>query len=314
MTRWLVRKGLSKHTAALPMVAYALYCCVRGDFRLVPLGLALGAIVLTLGPPVTRALLIAVQPFALVGILYDGMRPWQRLGLTPERVLTCELRDAESRFFGVTVDGVRVTVHDLLQPRATLALDVIAAFPYATFILASVACALYLRARDKAAFTRFGWSFFIMNVCGFVLYHLVPAAPPWYIHTHGCAVDLTTRAFEGPNLARVDRWLGIPYFHGMYGQASSVFGAIPSLHCAYPMLVVIEGWRSFSKPWRVLSVAYAMMMIFSAVYLDHHWVIDAACGVALAIFATTACRLVETMRARAASEPRSPVSSRLVRP
>ena len=126
--------------------------------------------------------------------------------------------------------------------------------------------------------TRFAWGFLLLNAAGFVTYHLLPAAPPWYFHAHGCAVDLATRASEGAALARVDTLTGVAYFHGMYEKASSVFGALPSLHCAYPLLLALSGWHVFGPRLKAMTLGYWLVMIFSAVYLDHHWVIDALLG------------------------------------
>ena len=91
---------------------------------------------------------------------------------------------------------------------------------------------------------------------------------------------------------RVDAMLGISYFHAMYSKASSVFGAVPSLHCAYPLLVVLEGWRSFGTRLRVLSVSYWLLMIFASVYLDHHWLIDGILGSAYALVASLVLRRI----------------------
>jgi membrane-associated phospholipid phosphatase len=96
-------------------------------------------------------------------------------------------------------------------------------------------------------------------------------------------VDLLAHASEGPNLARVDALIGVPYFHGMYGRASDVFGAMPSLHVAYALLVVIEGWASFGAGLRAAAVAFYLSMCFAAVYLDHHWVLDVVAGSAYCV-------------------------------
>src|SRR5260221_4921147 len=113
---------------------------------------------------------------------------------------------------------------------------------------------------------------------GFLTYHLFPAAPPWYYHQHRCAVDLSAAASAGPNLLRVDTFLGIPYFASLYGRSSDVFGAIPSLHVAYPLLMATSGWRLHHALGRTLLVFFYTWMCFSAVYLDHHWVIDILVG------------------------------------
>jgi hypothetical protein len=274
----------------VPFAAYALYSAARGDLRIEHFGALLLICVLAYTSRRTKALLVAIYPVGLVGLLYDGMRPLQKLGLTPERVHVCDVRALEAKLFGFEVDGVRLTVHDWFRVHHWPALDLLCAFPYGTFILVSFACAAFLGFRDRSAMRRFTWAFFAMNVAGFTTYHLFPAAPPWYFHTHGCTVDLATRATEGPVLMRVDAMLGISYFHGMYAKASSVFGAIPSLHCAYPFLVVLEGWRAFGPRLRVLSVTYWLLMVFASMYLDHHWLIDGILGSTYALIASLVLR------------------------
>jgi membrane-associated phospholipid phosphatase len=132
---------------------------------------------------------------------------------------------------------------------------------------------------DYEAMRRLAWNFFAMNVAGFLTYHVYPAAAPWYFHKYGCAVDLAARASEGPALAHVDHILHFGYFAGMYGRASDVFGAMPSLHVAYPLLIVLYGWRRFGTAMRAASVGFFSLMVFAAVYLDHHWIVDILAGV-----------------------------------
>lgn len=267
---------------ALPWILYAVYATLRHDLR--PehlLVLAIVGVLAWVGPR-ARELLRGLYPLGLVFIVFDAMRPFQRVGLTEARVHVCDLRALEATLFG----RGGATLHDYWQAHPSVVLDVICAVPYATFILWCIVGAAYLYAVDRPAMRRFMWGFFLMNVAGFATYHLIPAAPPWYFHAHGCAVDLATRPSEGPALARVDALLGFGYFHGMYAKASSVFGALPSLHCAYPFLLVLEGWRAFGSGLRALTVAYYLLMVFSAVYLDHHWVLDAALGTAFAVAAS----------------------------
>ncbi|HVH43504.1 MAG TPA: phosphatase PAP2 family protein [Labilithrix sp.] len=273
-----------------PFVLYAAFSATRADLRfehgasiLLVAGLAYTSVQ-------TRSVLVAIYPLGLVGLLYDAMRPLQNAGLTAERVHVCDLRALEARLFGFEHDGTTVTIHDWFRTHHWPAVDLLCAVPYATFILVCFACAAFLAFRDRPAMKRFTWGFLAMNVAGFATYHLLPAAPPWYFHMHGCVVDLSTRASEGPVLMRVDAMLGISYFHTMYSKASSVFGALPSLHCAYPLLVVLEGWRSLGPRLRVLSVAYWLSMVFASVYLDHHWLVDGVLGSAYALVSSLVLR------------------------
>ncbi|MDP9036984.1 MAG: phosphatase PAP2 family protein [Myxococcota bacterium] len=228
--------------------------------------------------PRTKRLLVGAYPLGLVGVLYDAMKLVEHVGVSPRTVHVCDLRDMERALFGVTVNGARGTLHDWLQAHASPCLDALCAVPYGAFIFVCAACAIWLYVRDYPRMVRFAWSFFALNVAGFVTYHLFPAAPPWYYHLYGCRVDLLASASEGPNLARVDARLGWHYFAGMYGRASDVFGAMPSLHVAYALIVVLEGWACMRNRWRFASIAFFVTMCFSAVYLDHHWVLDVIAG------------------------------------
>ena len=279
-----------------PFVLYAGYSAARSDLRVEHLLVLAAVAALALIGPRTWQLLLALYPFALVGIFFDGMRPFQTLGLTEARVLLCDLRAAEARWFGWEAQGELLTLHDFFRVHHTTALDVFCAIPYATFILWCVAGAVFLYVKDRPAMKRFGWAFVILNVSAFVTYHVLPAAPPWYFHEHGCVVDLATKASAGPVLTRVDHLLGIAYFQGMYSKASSVFGALPSLHCAYPLLILVAGWRAYGPRLRAAGIAYYLAMVFAAIYLDHHWVLDALMGSVYALLAAGAVHLAWAVR------------------
>ncbi|MBX3227706.1 MAG: inositol phosphorylceramide synthase [Labilithrix sp.] len=297
-----------RRTALLlaPFAVYAVYCAARRDLRVEHLAPFVVIVGLSAIGPRARELVGALMPFALVGTVFDAMRPFQKVGLSEARVLLCDLRAVESRLFGWGSGGERFTVHDWFREHHHPALDVLCAVPYGTFIMWCAALNVYLYVKDRPAMRRFGWAFLLMNLAAFATYHALPAAPPWYFHAHGCAVDLATRASEGPVLARVDALLGVHYFHGMYSKASSVFGALPSLHCAYPLLIAIVGWRAFGRGLRVAVVAYYLLMVFSAIYLDHHWLLDALLGSAFAVGAAWAVGKAVPRDARAAGPAAEP--------
>jgi inositol phosphorylceramide synthase catalytic subunit len=274
--------------APLPLVAHVIWVLSAHEFHWEHAAVFAIAIALFATGPRTKKLFLGVYPVALVGILYNVMKVVENVGVSPRTVHVCDVRAVEVALFGVDVNGTRGTLHDWFQAHSSPVLDVACAVPYATFMFVCMGFAVWLYFRDYGRMVRFAWSFFALNLAGFITYHLFPSAPPWYYHAHGCVVDMSARASEGPNLARVDALIGVPYFHGMYGRASDVFGAMPSLHCAYAFIVVLEGWPVFRFPLRLASIAFYLGMCFSAVYLDHHWVLDAIAGSAycVAIVAT----------------------------
>jgi membrane-associated phospholipid phosphatase len=71
---------------------------------------------------------------------------------------------------------------------------------------------------------------------------------------------------------------------------------MPSLHCAYAFLVVLEGWAAFRGAWRAACAAFFALMCFSAVYLDHHWVLDAVAGITYCTLIVAIARVLMPVR------------------
>lgn len=264
---------------AAPLVLWCLYCLfVRGERRWELALILVVAPIMVYGSARTKRMWEGWLPFALVGLLYDAMRFVQGVGVSASTVHVCDLRAHELALFGKASGGTTVTLQDWFQAHSSPIADAYFAIPYGIYIFAALGYAVYLGFSDHEALQRYGWTFLALNVAGFATYHLYPAAPPWYFHQYGCTVDLTAAASEGPNLARIDALLGFPYFHGLYGRSHDVFGAMPSLHVTYPVLMLMVGWSRHRWFARTLMVVYALSMIAGAIYLDHHWVIDVVVG------------------------------------
>jgi len=128
------------------------------------------------------------------------------------------------------------------------------------------------------------WAFFWVNVIGYSTYYWYPAAPPWYVAEHGFGpANLTTPA-NAAGCVRFDQLLGTQFFSQWYGRSADVFGAIPSLHVAYPFQAVYYSFK-FGRA-KVFAALFFLIMCFSAVYLNHHYVLDVLLGVVYAIVVT----------------------------
>jgi inositol phosphorylceramide synthase catalytic subunit len=304
MKLWKHIRSLWPRWTLLPIAPFVLWSCfwlARGKVRWDHLAFMLLAGGLAYTSERSKRLFLCLVPVAFVGILYDAMRFVQNVGLSLESVHNCDLRELEVTLFGYVSNGQRFTLHDFAQAHATSALDVLFAIPYGAFLYVVVGYAIYLLVRHYPSAHRFTWGFFVLNLLGFATYHLYPAAPPWYYHSHGCLVDLAAKASPGPNLLRVDATMGIEYFTGFYGRSSDVFGAVPSLHVAYPLLMCIEGWRMVRLPARVALVAFYIWMCSAAVYLDHHWVIDIVLGSLYTVVVAIGMRRLAVFRGQSAS-------------
>lgn len=84
-------------------------------------------------------------------------------------------------------------------------------------------------------------------------------------------------------LSRFDDFSSIQIFERIYSQDSSIYAAIPSMHAAYPMILVYFGWKNKIKLLTLFFVNQAVGIWFSAVYTMHHYIIDPLAGMSCAI-------------------------------
>jgi hypothetical protein len=260
----------------------------HGDLRPEHFAMALAALLLGLIGPRTAALYRELLPLVVTAIGYDCVRYARALWVTADRVLSCSFQAADRALVPARLG---TTLPEWFMSHHLPALDLAAAVPYFAFVYFAVGYAVWLRFRDARKMSLFAWAFAFANWISFIVWIALPVAPPWYVHTHGCAVSLA--ALPSPaGLSRVDTLLGVPYFAHFYARAASVFGALPSMHCAYPMLGLLTAWRDAGRKERALHVFYAAWMACSAVYLGHHWLIDVLAGWATALAGVTLARLV----------------------
>lgn len=229
--------------------------------------------------PTARRFLRGGFPLWLTGMLMDNQ--WLWLGLRGH-IHTGELWDLERMLFPAP-GGVTWPAFFFSHTHAVL--DFFCGFSYAAYIYEVFALVLLFFFRKHPRFEFICWAFMLVNTLGLVTYMVYPAAPPWYVMKYGPGpADLT--ALPSPaGTARFDALLGISYFAKFYARNPNIFGAMPSLHAAYPVLVVWQTWR-LGRAWRVGTVAFAALVAFSAIYLQHHYILDVMAGVTYALVAS----------------------------
>lgn len=283
---WLLPGGLP--------LAYLAFVVARGDTRFEHVVLIALACLLAYAGPRSKAFFADAWPYLAVLIGYDAVRYPLRAWASADRVLGCGLRNAELALFSA---GSGQTFQDYAQAHTHPVLDLIFAVPYAVFAYLALIYSAYLYFVDRDRMRHYLWAFAIGNYLSFALWLALPAAPPWYLRAHGCTIDLA--ALPSPaGLGRVDALLGISYFHDFYARSSNVFGAVPSMHCAYPVLGLLTAWKAASWKTRPIHIGYSVVMFLAAVYLDHHWIIDAIAGWLVAIVSVVAAG--KLLRRRAA--------------
>jgi hypothetical protein len=250
----------------------------------------------------TRDLFVAFIPLILILLASDVMRYPLAVLVTPERVAGCGLRAVELALFGVAPD---TTLADVFARHHAPVFDLIFAVPYALFVHIAALYAGYLFFVDRARMQHFLWSLAFGYLILFAVWAIFPAAPPWYIRAHGCVID-TGVAASPAGLLRIDQWLGISYFEAFYSRATTVFGAMPSMHCATPMIGLLTAWRAATPLTRSVHVGYTLTMLAASIYLDHHWLLDGLAGwllAGVAVLATGALLQRRNWRKAAAPTP-----------
>jgi membrane-associated phospholipid phosphatase len=172
--------------------------------------------------------------------------------------------------------------HRLLSSLSNPLFDAVAAVPYLVHFPLPILFAIYLaiRASRRDAFLPYVWCVGWVNFVAVIIQTTFPTAPPWFtdsavIDGHGGVV------FESPSEAgfsRMDRLLGVSIFHGLYSTSPLKFGAFPSLHVALPMVIFLN------HPWigKKFGAFHVVLIMLSAVYITHHYLVDALGGILLA--------------------------------
>lgn len=278
-----------------PLAGTLIYCGTFAYFnslRADHLWIATALLALSYAGRLARPLLSFALPLILTSFVYDTQR-FYALKLRG-RIRVEEPYWFDKTFFGISTSQGVLTPNEWWAQHTHWILDFYTGFFYLTFIAIFVSMALYFRfwlsRRGTAKLPaqairlespRMMWAFFWLNVLGYSTYYWYPAAPPWYVARYGFGPVILDAPPSPAGAIRFDELLGTSFFTGMYSKSANVFGAIPSLHIAYPLLALYFAFRLGAL--RKFSVFYYLSLCFAAVYLNHHYIIDLIWGSAYAL-------------------------------
>lgn len=240
-------------------------------------------------------------PFLLVGILYDNLT--LALPLRGD-IHIADLYEAELAWFGITTAGGTQILPDYFRENPVTLFDFVCGLAYITYLAEVFVIAGILFFKDVRGLSLLAWGWCLLNVFGMITWILYPAAPPWYVEQHGLGPAVLDAAPSAAGAARFDELVGVGVFASFYSRNANVFGAMPSLHCGYPTLVMCVVWR-YGWRWRAPTVAFLALVAFSAVYLRHHYVLDVLAGMIYGGVTYLVVRFVQRWRSRAALEKQS---------
>ena len=228
----------------------------------------------------SRKFILGFSIFIVYWIIFDYMKALPNYRY--QSVSIAHLYNLEKYFFGIQSSAGIVTPNEFLKLHTSKVADLITGVFYLLWIPVPLAFAGYLFFKNKLQFLYFSLTFVLVNLIGFVIYYLYPAAPPWYVQLHGFHFIANTPGNTG-GLSRFDQLINEPVFKSIYSKSSNVFAAMPSLHSSYPVIVLYYGLKN-RLGWVNIFFGVVMLGIwFTALYTSHHYLLDVLAGISCAI-------------------------------
>lgn len=229
---------------------------------------------------VTRKFILGFIVFIVFWIIFDYMKAFPNYEFNT--VSINELYELEKSIFGFKFNGGVVTPNEFWLLQHTNALDIVSGIFYLSWIPVPLIFAGVLFFYRKREFFYFSLTFLLVNLIGFCIYYIYPAAPPWYVQQYGFDFIANTKG-NTAGLSRFDAYFGVEIFKGLYEKSSNVFAAMPSLHSSYPLIVLYYGIRNKLGWINIILAVVTIGIWFAAVYSSHHYVLDVLAGIVCAL-------------------------------
>jgi hypothetical protein len=188
--------------------------------------------------------------------------------------------------------------------------DLIVCITYFSFFFLPYVTAGVMWLRSRADFYRWSLRFVSLSLFSFLLFMLIPSAPPWaaarctaaevaghpsnplcmsdgsrYVPGNLLGAWSTHQPTAQPYIERI---AGASFYKLHLGVAHSLWtrgflsadqvAAVPSLHVGGTVLFCIFMWSRLSRGWRVFLIGYPVVMMFSLAYAGEHYVADGIAG------------------------------------
>ncbi len=245
-----------------------------------------------------RGMLIDWLPLCVVLVFYDSSHGVsQLLGTSTHQSLQL---DFDRWLFGKTPVAVQLQ-HLLHQGPSVQPWEYPLFVVYMShfFMALLVAGALWRYAYPR--FRQFRRQLVTLYGLGFLTYVLYPAAPPWMVAQAG-GIPLhrvVVQVWSHVGLATASSL--IEQGNAFYNQVA----AVPSLHAAVSLLILLFFWRGARWWLRAILLAYVLAMAFILVDGGEHFVFDIIVGWLYAITVSAGYALAANTRLRAAVRRRS---------
>jgi hypothetical protein len=285
------------HHRSLPWLAFGLYLALTTAL-LIGLGVPIPPdryFVVLLLPVLlvrrARSFVLDWSPFLLLLFSYEFLRGLA--GKVGQVHYLVALRFDEMLFGTVPA----VTLQQRFAHGVPVSYDYLAAVLYLVHFVAPLSFAFLLWMRSRDEFVRFTGSFLVLSYTALATFVVFPAAPPWLASQQGYLPEV--REQVGVVLSAFPSHLNLPTVYQLFDP--NQVAAIPSLHAAYPLLLLLFACRFFGARALVLA-PYVLGVWVAVVYMGEHYVFDVVAGAAysVAAFALTEYALPRLRSQRAA--------------
>lgn len=171
--------------------------------------------------------------------------------------------------------------HRILSKFASPILDFFAAIPYLIHFPLPFLFSVYLLSGENRQknILPYLWCAGWVNLIAVFVQFVCPTAPPWFVDS--AVYDHNGKFLHSGNneagFARLDALIGHSLFHGIYSKSPLKFGAFPSLHVAWPAIILVNNpWISKKFAW-----CHVVWIAWAALYSNHHYGVDALGGILL---------------------------------
>ena len=155
--------------------------------------------------------------------------------------------------------------------------DVVGSLVYFTHFFVPVATSVYLWIRFRDQWIRYVRRFATVLFAGVATYVLLPTAPPWMASSRYRLLAPLQRS-----TGRGWRELGLDTVSSVLlkgQQWANPTAAMPSLHAAFALFVVVFFWHRMPRTWmRYVALVFPLSMALTLVYFGEHYVTDVLAG------------------------------------
>jgi len=230
----------------------------------------------------TRQIVLGFGFILIYWFIFDSIRLIPNYEINPPLHIA-EPYNLEKAWFGIdSPEGVLTPNEYLEKNHTSTLLDIYTAIIYIAWVPIPLLFSFYLFfTKRRERMVRYLFGFLLVSQVGLIIQFIYPAAPPWYVAQYGFVENLNIPGDPG-RLIEFDNYFGTNLFKNMYGLNANVFAAIPSLHCAFPIILIFFTRMYKMRGWFIFAIFLAVSTWFSAVYTFHHYIIDVIAGIATA--------------------------------